>query len=111
MLLASIITIIISSTSSSNSFQNNASGANTAIALRHASYCVSFAVTVVVMLATALTHFEFGLDARKSGYIFIPAVALCIVGIYRVAQTFSPDPRDAIRGPVAFWIMQGLFEL
>jgi hypothetical protein len=65
----------------------------------------------VGLLALIATHFQFGLDARGTGFLLIPACSLLIVAVYRVAQTFASDPNAVSRSKAAFWVLQILFEL
>jgi hypothetical protein len=107
LLLVTIILTIVSANLNSSYESNNNTGAN----IRHASYCLSFAVAVVTLLAVTLTYFELNLDFRRTAYILIPAISLIIAGIYRVVNSFSTNEAHAIRNLASFWCMQALFEL
>ena len=72
---------------------------------------MAFAVSVVALFAIVSTHFSFGLDARRTAYLIPLILALMVVSIYRLAQTYSTDPDAAIRSAAAFWILQMVFEL
>jgi hypothetical protein len=109
-LLAAIGTAIAGSALVSSALTDG-SNLSTVIDLRRASACISLAVIGITGLAIIQTHFRFGLDARRTGYLLIPTVCLLIVAIYRVVQVFTTNPDATVRKLPAFWVLQITFEL
>ena len=72
---------------------------------------MAFGVSVVALFAIIATHFSFGLDARRTAYMIPFILALIVVALYRLIQTYSTNPDAAVRSAAAFWILQMLFEL
>lgn len=68
-------------------------------------------MSIIALFAIVSTHFSFGLDARRTAYLIPLIVALIVVSIYRLVQTYSTDPDAAVRSAAAFWILQMVFEL
>jgi len=111
-LIAAIGTAIAGAAQTSNAFSNpsDTASVNTVRQLREASYILSLAVVAVAVFATILTHFSFGLDARRTAYLLVPSGCLIIVAVYRVVQTYTSNPSAPARSIAAFWILQILFE-
>lgn len=84
---------------------------DTVKSLRKVSSIVAFGVSVVALFAIIATHFSFGLDARRTAYMIPFILALIVVALYRLIQTYSTNPDAAVRSAAAFWILQMLFEL
>lgn len=115
LLLAAIATILASSIMSAGMYNGSGPPPESEISqvttLRHASYCLSLAVPVVLLFTLVLTQRFFDLPKRKTYYIALPALALIVVAAYRVAQTFSKSASDPARTKAAFWVLQMFFEL
>lgn len=109
-LLAAIACIAASGGLTNNAFYSSSS-LNTVIALRHASYCISLGVVGINCIVLAFTYFSLGLEPLQTLFLVPPHIALLIVGIYRVAQTFEMNPNSGIRSIAAFWVMEIFFEL
>ena len=68
-------------------------------------------VLAVGIFAILITHFRFGLDSRRTGFLLIPTAFLSIVQIYRLIQSLTYNPSAAVRSNSAFFVLQISFEL
>ncbi|WWC68705.1 uncharacterized protein I206_102639 [Kwoniella pini CBS 10737] len=89
---------------------DNPSKLDTVKHLRQTSTVISFVAVIVIALAAILTHYQYPIDLRGTIYIMTVAACLTIVSVYRLVQTFSNNPNDAVRSRAAFWILQMTFE-